>query len=705
MKQAAAWDAIRGEDGILRLVLDLPGEKVNKLTEAVLAAFRKLLQTIREDSDLRGVIIRSGKPGTFIAGADVGEIQAITERDELEAKARIGQEIFQHLRVLPVPVVAAIHGACMGGGTEMALACTYRVASDDPATRIGLPEVRLGIVPGWGGTQRLPRLVGLRAALDLILTGRELRASTALRTGLIDAVVPAEHLEREAVRIITERPPPRPAPAGPAEWFFRNFPPARTLVFSVAEKNLRKKLHGDYPAPYRAVKLLRETYGGRLEPGLRREAAAVADLAVTPTARNLMALFDLNARARRDPGIADGTEPRPIRRATVVGAGVMGAGIALAITGRGTPVRIKDIGVEPISRGLREAYRILSRRVRRRRMTPRELRTRMAMIQPSLDYRGMRQMDLVVEAVFEDLELKRRLIREIEANVSAECLLVTNTSSLPVEGIARVAEHPERILGMHFFNPVHRMPLVEIIAADKTAPWATATAVALTKEIGKVPVVVRDRPGFLVNRLLMAYLAEVLELLEEGAEIGRLDRALEEFGMPMGPVRLLDQVGLDIASRVAEVLGKAFGRGVPAGAILDRLAAAGRLGVKGSRGFYLYRNGQPIADPSVEELIRPRGRIHPGEEEIRMRTLLPMLNEAARCLQEGVARRPGDVDLAMVLGTGFPPFRGGLLRYADSLGIDRVVSRLDVLASRFGTRMAPADLLKEMEKRGRKFFG
>jgi 3-hydroxyacyl-CoA dehydrogenase/enoyl-CoA hydratase/3-hydroxybutyryl-CoA epimerase len=705
MNAPVGFEAVRDGSGVVRIVFDARDEKVNTLTEAVMLSFRDLVDRLAEDRDVLGVVIHSGKSGNFIAGADVGEIQALTDPRQAADKARMGQEVFNRLEALPVPVVAAIHGSCLGGGTELALACTYRIASDDPATRIGLPEVRLGIVPGFGGTQRLPRLVGLRAALDLILTGRELRASKALRIGLVDAVVPPENLIDIARSWISGPPPRKRKDPGWVEGILRRMPQARRLLIGIAERKLRKTLKGDYPAPYRALRILQATYGERLQDGLPIEARALGELAVTPTARNLMALFDLSARARRDPGVPAGVEPRPVRRAAVVGAGIMGAGIAMALSGRGTPVRLRDVKLEPIQRGLREAHRILSRQVKRRRRTRREAEAQQARVQPTLSWNGFRGVDLVIEAVFEDLELKRRVLREIEAAVEPDCLIATNTSSLPIGQIGQVADHPGRFLGLHFFNPVHRMPLVEIVVASDTEPWAIATAAEIVKDIRKIPVVVQDRPGFLVNRLLMAYLGEAIHLLEEGADPSVVDPALESFGMPMGPFRLLDQVGLDVASRVADILNQAYGRGGSAVELLQRFAAADRLGVKNNRGFYTYKQGKASPDSGTRALIRPQGRIRPGADEIRMRTLLPMVNEAARCLAEGVARRPGDVDLAMILGTGFPPFRGGLLRWADTVGIRDLVSRLEVMASRYGERMAPAELLREMSRRDTGFFG
>lgn len=705
MGTLAGIEKIREADGIVRIRFDSPDARVNTLTERILMAFQECLEELANEAGIRGILIESGKTANFIAGADVREIQTLSTSLEAETKARLGQKIFSRLAAMPVPVAAVIHGTCLGGGTELILACTYRIASDDPSTRIGLPEVRLGIIPGFGGTQRLPRLVGLRSALDLILTGRELRASAALRIGLVDEVVPVELLPAAARRWIADHPVRRPAGQRPLERLFQRIGPLRSLVISLAERKLREKLKGgDYPAPFRALRVLQETYGGDLDQGLRVEARALGELALTPTAKNLMALFDLNSRQRRNPGLPEGGKARPVRRAAVVGAGIMGAGIALAIAGKGAQVRMKDVAVEPLARGLREAHRILASQVRRKRRTRRDLRDRMARIQPTLSYSGFRCIDFVVEAVFEDLELKRRILREIESNVSPECLIATNTSSLPIGEIGRVADHPGRFLGVHFFNPVHRMPLVEIVATDRTDPWAVATAAEMVKEIRKVPIVVRDRPGFLVNRLLMAYLGEALHLLEEGAELTRVDRALERFGMPMGPFRLLDQVGMDVASRVARTLNEAYGRGESAVELLEKLAAAKRFGVKNGKGFYLYQDGKPVPDPEIDQLVRPQGRIRPAGEEICLRTLLPMVNEAARCLEEEVVGRPGDVDLGMILGTGFPPFRGGLLRYADGIGIGKIVSLLEVMASRYGERMAPAELLLEMTRRGKNFF-
>ncbi|MFW9817840.1 MAG: 3-hydroxyacyl-CoA dehydrogenase NAD-binding domain-containing protein, partial [Candidatus Thorarchaeota archaeon] len=643
--------------------------------------------------------------------ADVSEIRSVRETAEGQEKAAEGQAIFQRLADFPVPTCAAVEGACMGGGLELALACRYRIASDSDRTSLALPEVRLGILPAFGGTTRLPRLVGLPAALDLLLTGRSVNAKRALRMGLVDEVLPKENYRQRALRLFTDWVQQEEAlSAGsrrkpkPAKICKRRVPPAmmrlmgsnplgRRYVLSQAEKNVRRETKGHYPAPLRILDVVGKSAGRPLAEALWQESSAAGDLIVSPESKNLTALFFLMEGAKKDP-------PTPaakgIDSVAVLGAGVMGGGIAALFARKGTRVRMKDIEHAAVGGGLASARKLFDRDRKRRRLTRREVDQLMGLISGTLDYTGFRRLDAVVEAVVESLEIKRKVLAEVEAIVPEDTVLATNTSAIGIEALSEPLQRPQQLVGLHFFNPVHRMPLVEVVVGRNTGEAARDTVVALSRKLGKTPVVVRSSPGFLVNRVLMPYLMEALHLFEQGVVIEELDRAVEEFGMPMGPFALLDEVGLDVALHVSEVLLAAFpDRGNPPD-ILKPMVDGGRLGKKNRRGFYLYSEDGKKADPAVYSLAtRPsRAVVQAGPESWVERLIFVMINEASRCLEEDVVSSAEQLDLAMILGTGFPPFRGGLMRYADTRGAGRVANRLQALADTEGKRFTPSELLR-----------
>jgi 3-hydroxyacyl-CoA dehydrogenase/enoyl-CoA hydratase/3-hydroxybutyryl-CoA epimerase len=717
-------------DGFAFLIFDRPGEKVNVLNAPIVAVLEILLDQAAHDKNVRGLVVTSAKPGSFIAGADVREIEGLQSVQDAEQASRKGQRLFDALERLPFPVVAAINGTCLGGGTELALACHFRVAADDRRTEIGLPEVRLGIVPGWGGTQRMPRRVGLPRALDLVMTGRSLSARRALKAGLVDAVAPPEYLLEMAEKIVREAADGKRRPRRMFnDQLLSRLNPVRRIQIAVtahlARRRLKAKLNErHYPAPFRALDAI--VYGLRhgMEAGLQREMMALGQLAAGATCKNLVSLFFLQQAARKGSGVEEGaSRPRDLRSAAVLGAGAMGGGIAQALARAGITVRLKDIAPEALSHGMRTAYDLNRADLRKRRITGREFDQRMALVQPMLDYSGVRRADVVIEAVVESVEIKQKVVREIEAATPEGTIFATNTSSLPISEIAARAERPQDIVGMHFFNPVHRMPLVEVVRGAQTSGEAIATVVALAKRMGKTPVVVGDAPGFLVNRILMTYLGEALILLEEGARIEEIDRTMVDFGMPMGPFGVLDQVGIDVAAHVATVLAEAFRDRAPRSTALQVLKEKGWLGRKAGRGFYLYRggaqgsgDGRPKAggadrggtshevNVGVYSLTSTRERMSLDPAPTESRLVLPMINEAVRCLEEGIASSPADVDLAMVMGTGFPPFRGGLLRHADSLGLTAVVQGLEILSERHGKRFMATRLLMEMSGSQRRFY-
>ncbi|MGH7470282.1 MAG: 3-hydroxyacyl-CoA dehydrogenase NAD-binding domain-containing protein [Longimicrobiales bacterium] len=719
---ASATDAITykvDDDGVAWLTLDKPDARLNILSSGVLKRLDELITQVHSDvaaGQVRSVVIRSGKPGSFIAGADVNEIAAVVDPEEGASKARAGQQVFTRLSQLPVPTIVAIDGICLGGGTELALACSYRLASDRKETRIGLPEVQLGIIPGFGGTTRLPRLVGMRAALDIILTGRPVDARKAERIGLVDEKVHPALLDRragEVSRALQGRTRwPRLRRGGLADRALDS-PPARQIMLHQARKRVQSETGGHYPAPMAALDVLSRTLSISVEESLRREAEAIGWLIVTPVCKNLMHVFHLTEAAKKS---GPATEAKPVENVGVLGAGVMGGGIAQILAWRGLFVRMKDIKPEAISLGLRHAWEAFQALLKRRRLEPREARQRMERISPTMDYSGFGRLDLVIEAVVEKMDVKKAVLRETEQAVGPGCVITTNTSSLSVTEMQTALQRPAAFCGMHFFNPVNRMPLVEVIRGAGSSAETIATVFALARKIDKTPVIVNDGPGFLVNRILAPYLNEAGWLLAEGALVEEIDRALRQFGMPMGPLRLLDEIGLDVARHAAGVMFEAFGERLRPAPPLVALGATKRLGRKNNRGFYRY--------DGLRQKARKRGRAEEGEvdqsvyselgvsvartmiipQQITERCVYVMINEAARILADRIVAGPGDVDLGMIMGTGFPPFRGGLLRYADSIGLDRLVIRLEQLTRDHGERFQPAEFLRERAQRAGGFY-
>ena len=694
------------EGGITRLRLDDPGRTMNVLTEDVMRRLATLLEELRDgvaSGSVRGVLVVSGKTDSFIAGADVEAIEGVESPQAGADAARFGQAVYLELEALAVPTVAAIHGACVGGGLELALACSHRVASDHGRTRLGLPEVQLGILPAWGGTTRLPRLIGLQAALDLLLTGRLVDPKRARRMGLVDAVLPAEFFERAATKFLLARIEGEPfqrRKRSLARRLLEDTAPGRRIVLSKARASVMEKTGGHYPAPLRILEVVQASMGTSVEKALEREANAAGELIASSVSKCLIHVFHLREAARKGEGIIDRGKAREVHRVGVVGAGVMGGGVAHLMADHGMGVRVKDIRHDAITGALQHARDLFRRQVERRKVSRREADARMEQIAGGLEYTGFGALDLVVEAVVERMEVKRTVLREIEAEVPDHCVITTNTSTLSVDGMAESLDRPEHFAGMHFFNPVERMPLVEVIRGKATSDGAVATVYTLAVRTGKVPVVVRDGPGFLVNRILGPYLNEAGYLLAEGASVEEVDRAAKDFGMPMGPLRLLDEVGIDVARHAGEVLHEAFGDRLEPSPPLLALRETDRLGRKGGRGFYLYEKGKEAGvDPSIYDALGrsvPASRSPVEAREIRARLVLAMINEAARVMEDGLVERAGDLDLAMIMGTGFPPFRGGLLRYADALHPRVVLDRLEDYAERLGERFRPAPLLVEM---------
>jgi len=690
---------VEARGDLLAIVLDRPDSRVNLIDEEWLAAMEAAVAQAGRDRP-RGLVLLSAKPGNFIAGADVGLIAALETPAEAEEKARLGQELLARIEDLPFPTVAAIGGACLGGGLETVLAFRHRVAADDDSIVMGLPEVRLGILPGFGGTWRLPRAVGLMPAMPLMLTGANVRPRKALRLGLVDRITAPELLERVALEMV-ERPPARrtPAFAVRAGNVVARTPPGKALLRSVTHRQVAKQTKGHYPAPPRIVDRAIGGFGASRDKAMAAEAAAFGKLAVTPEAKNLLFLFRGAEALERHPWTGAESPPdKTSRRAAVIGAGTMGGGIAGALATRGIGVRLRDVAIESLRLGMAGAAGPLARRVKKRALRPRERDAILARVAPTTvaaaDDGALASVDFVIEAVPESLDLKVRVFRELERLVPDGALLATNTSSLPIGSIARELDRPGRLIGIHFFNPVDRMPLVEVIPGADTDAEIVARAVGLVRRLKKIPVVVGDRPGFLVNRILLPYLNEAAFAVADGWDPARIDGALLRFGMPMGPLRVLDEVGLDVAAKVSGVLEEAFGERATPAPVLGRLLESGALGAKAGRGFWTGRGKD--RKPNAADLPAATPGAAPSDEAIVERLLYGMINEAARCLGEGVAAEPDHVDLATVLGTGFPPFRGGLRRWALTLGEVRVREGLDRLAGSYGARFAAADELHVM---------
>jgi len=698
-------------DDVLVVTIDRPGTTLNTLSPSLIGEFEGMLLRVNDDTLIKAVVLISGKADSFIAGADIEQFLEITSSAEAERTSRTGQDLLDRLEKLRVPVVAAIHGACLGGGLEVALACRYRVCTDHPKTTLGQPEVQLGLIPGIGGTQRLPRRVGLQAALDMILTGRSIRAKRALQMGLVDETVhPAILVEialdrARSLAAGTHQPAPRPS-RGTTAFLLEQNPIGRGVVFKKARESVMEKTHGHYPAPLAALTAIQAGYSRGFEEGLREEARLFGEMAMTDVSRQLVFIFFASNSLKKDPGVdSPAPVPREVHKLGVLGAGFMGAGIASIAVQQDTLVRFKDTDTARIGKGLAAIHGVLQERVTRRQITRQQFQDYMSLVGGTTDYSGFESVDLVIEAVFEDLALKHRVLEEVEPIIDRTAVYASNTSTIPITRIAEAARHPERVLGMHFFSPVHRMPLLEVIVTPATSPEATVSAVAYGKKLGKTVIVVNDGPGFYTTRTLSAYMNEAGRLLDEGASIEAIDKALVDFGFPVGPITLLDEVGIDVGGKVGLVLVEAFGARMAPSEAMRRVVGAGRTGRKGRNGFYRYDDaGQKgRVDESVYELIGGERR-EVLAEEIVERCVLAMVNEAVLCLGDGVLRSPRDGDIGAVFGIGFPPFRGGPFRYVDSETAEKIVERLEELNARFPSRFAPAPLLLDMAAGRRSFY-
>lgn len=714
----SAFSLIRHENGIAHLVMDVVNDTMNTLKAEFTEQVTDVLTEIKGDSSITGIVLCSGKQDSFVAGADIKMIDDCKTSEEVVALSRQGQNVFLQLEQLNVPVVAAIHGACLGGGLELAMACHARVCSDSTKTALGLPEVQLGLLPGSGGTQRLPKLVGVQKALDMMLTGKQLRANQALKAGLVNDVVPNSILiaTAENMALAGNFTQAVKFKSSLMNKFLEGTSVGRGVVYKQAKKSVLSKTKGNYPAPIKIINCVKTGMEQSSEKGYQLEAEHFAELAMSDVSAQLRNLFFATTAMKKEQGIAD-VMPKKITKAGVLGGGLMGGGIAfVTATKANIPARINDISHQGISNAIKYSYDVLAKKVKRRFIRSSEMQKQLSMITGTIDYSGFKEVDIVVEAVFENLELKQNMVVEVEQQTNASTIFASNTSSLPIGKIAAKAARPENVIGLHYFSPVDKMPLVEIIPHNATSDQTISTTVAFAKKQGKTPIVVKDKAGFYVNRILAPYINEAAILLLAGEPIDKLDKALVDFGFPVGPMQLLDEVGIDVGAKIGPILQADLGERFAAPTAFSKLLDDGRLGKKANKGFYLYGNNvkkgpkqvfQPKGkqvDTSIYTLlgVNPVGKI--SANEIAKRCTYMMLNEAARCVDEGIVRNARDGDVGAIFGIGFPPFLGGPLRYIDKVGAASLVEQLTQWAKQYGERYTPCDALVTMATNGAHYY-
>lgn len=696
------------DDGIAVMTMDVPGETMNTLRAEFVPEMTELLAQIRADQRIKGLVVISGKKDSFVAGADIAMLDACDTRDKASELSAAGHQVFGELEKLEIPVVAAIHGACLGGGLELALACHKRVCTDDGKTMLGLPEVQLGLLPGSGGTQRLPRLIGIAKALDMMLTGKQIRPKQALKMGLVDDVVPQTILLQAAIELAQKgkKRPKRKATLMELALERTHF--GRNILFDQALKQVERKTQGNYPAPPKIIDCVRIGADEGMAAGLATESRYFGELVMTAESAALRSIFFATTEMKKETG-ADGAESRPLKKAVVLGGGLMGGGIAsVTISKAKLPVRVKDISEKGLSNALSYAYKLLDKGVKRRHISAAQRDKQMALMSTTTEYIGVHDADIVVEAVFEDLKLKHQMVQDIERECTAHTVFASNTSSLPIGQIAAVASRPENVIGLHYFSPVEKMPLVEVIAHEKTSSETIATTVAFARKQGKTPIVVKDGAGFYVNRILALYMNEAAQLLLEGQSVEHLDQALVKFGFPVGPITLLDEVGIDVGAKIAPILEQELGERFRAPAAFEKLLQDERKGRKNGKGFYLYgkkKSKKKQVDSSVYKVLGITPGVASENAQLAQRCVVQMLNEAVRCLEEGIIRNARDGDIGAIFGIGFPPFLGGPFHYIDTLGAAKLVAILEGYQQQFGQRFAPCERLQTMATTGQRFFG
>lgn len=694
-------------DGVVIATLDTPGEKVNKLNEAMIEEFSALLDKLESDDSLDGALLVSGKNDNFIAGADIEMFKTRDTKEKLSELSWTGHEILLRVENFNKPIVAGIHGSCMGGGTELALACHYRIVSDHKSTKIGLPEVKLGLLPGMGGTQRLPRLIGIQKSLTYMLTGKNMYSYQAKKTGFANETVHQHAVKTagiKAVKKLKNNKAKKTDARSLTEKLLEGNPLGRSIIFKQAHKRTMGQTKGNYPAPPKIIESVKFGFSNGFEKGLKNESHLFGELAVTPESRALVNLFFAMTASKKVP---NEEKVRRVKRIGILGAGLMGSGIAEVSIDNGYHVWLKDQTLENAAAGKADIHKNLDQKVSKRILSKFERDEKMSLVHPTVSYGGFDKIDLVIEAVFEDLDLKQQIVKEVEEASGENTIFASNTSSLPITDIAAEAKRPENIIGMHYFSPVQKMPLLEIIKTDKTADWVIATAYEVGLKQGKNVIVVNDGPGFYTTRILAPFMNEALLFLEEGASIEQLDKAMKQFGFPVGPVALFDEVGIDVGAHVADVLSDKFeARGARTSKKARELVEAGYKGRKNKKGFYSYENNskkKKEVNTEIYSFFGGSDRKPFEDEEIRQRLLLVMVNEAVLCLQENILETPVDGDLGAILGLGFPPFLGGPFRYIDREGASTVVKRMKELQKEHGARFKPADLLIDHSKNNKPF--
>tara|TARA_B100000315_G_scaffold260013_1_gene318743 strand:- start:1698 stop:3806 length:2109 start_codon:yes stop_codon:yes gene_type:complete len=694
---------VEGDIGFIEF--NQAGSKVNVLSSSVMAELSKLIASLKNKPQVKALLITSAKENIFIAGADIKEIENISSAKEAKAKADEGKGVLDDLASLDLITIAVINGACLGGGFELALACDYRVAGFGDKIKIGLPEVKLGVLPGFGGTVRLPRLLGLVTALNLILAGKMLTAKAALKIGAVDGLFSDINLLESstefAKKLISREKIIKRKKKKLLQTLLEDTSFGRSIIFKKAKATVLKKTKGFYPAPLKILDVISKTYPLNLKEGFKIESQAFSGLAVSEVAKNLIKIFYLFEEFKKCPWVETSIKPKPIDKTAVVGAGVMGGGIAQLISNYDIPVRIKDINYDSLKTALKTAYSIFKQSLKRRKIKKHDLEFKFGLISPTINYNGFKTSDLVIEAVVEDIDIKCKVFKELGEVTTPETVIASNTSALSILKMSQATPLSERVVGLHFFNPVHRMPLVEVIKSAKTSDETLATTIAFARKLSKVVIVVKDVPGFLVNRILLIYLNEAVFLLEQGMKIEEIDSLALNFGMPMGPLELIDEVGIDVGYKVGKILEDAYGPRMEVCNLLKEVKEKGLLGKKGGKGFYSHKGKKKIPNQEIYDFLQAKSSKPVSSQVALKRLLYIMVNEAARCLEEEVVLKPGVVDLGMITGTGFPPHRGGLLRYADSLGIETITKDLISFKS---ARFKPCDYLIKKSENKEKFY-
>ncbi|OFC72279.1 multifunctional fatty acid oxidation complex subunit alpha [Alteromonas confluentis] len=706
-EQTNAFTLTKQDNGVAILTMDVPGESMNTLKAAFGDEISAMLDEIDADSSIKGVVLTSGKPSSFVAGADITMLAACETEKDARALAAGGQAVFDRIEKMRATFVAAIHGPALGGGLELALACHYRICSDSPKTQLGLPEVQLGLLPGSGGTQRLPRLIGVQQAMKMMLTGSAARAKQAKKYGIVDDMVPQSVLLEVAQKFALKGKPKREAPQkGLVNKALEQNSFGRNILFKKAREQTFSKTKGNYPAPGMIIDVIETGLNEGMRAGLQAEADAFGKLVMTPESFQLRQIFFATTDMKKEHGV-EGVKPAKVGKIGVLGGGLMGGGIAyVTATKANVPVRIKDVREDGIANAMKYSYDILNKEVKKRFMLNSEMQKQLSLLTGSLNYNGFQDADMVIEAVFEDLSLKQQMVSDVERHCKPETIFASNTSSIPITDIAAKAARPENVIGLHYFSPVDKMPLAEVIAHEQTSDETISTTVEFARKQGKTPVVVKDGAGFYVNRILAPYMNEAACLLLAGEPVDHIDKSLVKFGFPVGPVKLLDEVGIDVGTKIIPFLVEQFGSRFEAPGAFDKVLADDRKGKKNGKGFYVYSGKKPgkEVDESIYSVLGVSPSKKLSEKAIAERCVLMMLNEAARCLDEGVIRSARDGDIGAIFGIGFPPFLGGPFRYMDSLGVQNVVNKLTQLSETVDQKFAPAETLVKMESDQKTFY-